>query len=254
MTEQVTELRECPFCGAPPEADDELCVWCVNVDCVLFDGSKMTVEQWNTRAAPPEPPADLAPAPENRWCRNATIILSAGAALPVTIHPSFIHRPGDDDSSAVTFWGKQDLRKMLSVCAEMKKDINDWFNKSPPAERDYLAFEPTPPQPAPDAPKVEPVIAKMADGKDAFEPYWPPEYGTLQRQCAAQAEQIAGLERHIHAQKRRLREKEDEIVVRDGQIAGLRAGLESIAANTCCDSCQEATLVARAALAAKGAK
>lgn len=25
----------------------------------------------------------------------------------------FMHRPGDDDSSAVTFWGKQDLRKVL---------------------------------------------------------------------------------------------------------------------------------------------
>jgi hypothetical protein len=25
----------------------------------------------------------------------------------------FIHRPGDDDSAAVTFWGKQDLRPML---------------------------------------------------------------------------------------------------------------------------------------------
>lgn len=25
----------------------------------------------------------------------------------------FFHRPGDDDSSAVTFWGKQDLRTVL---------------------------------------------------------------------------------------------------------------------------------------------
>lgn len=25
----------------------------------------------------------------------------------------FIHRPGDDDSSAVTFWGKRDLRVVL---------------------------------------------------------------------------------------------------------------------------------------------
>ncbi len=25
----------------------------------------------------------------------------------------FMHRPDDDDSSAVTFWGKRDLRKML---------------------------------------------------------------------------------------------------------------------------------------------
>jgi hypothetical protein len=27
----------------------------------------------------------------------------------------FIHREGDDDSSAITFWGKRDLRSMLDV-------------------------------------------------------------------------------------------------------------------------------------------
>lgn len=27
----------------------------------------------------------------------------------------FMHRPGDDDSSAVTFWGKQDLRRALRI-------------------------------------------------------------------------------------------------------------------------------------------
>lgn len=27
----------------------------------------------------------------------------------------FIHKPGDDDSSAVTFWGKKDLREMLRL-------------------------------------------------------------------------------------------------------------------------------------------
>jgi hypothetical protein len=30
----------------------------------------------------------------------------------------FIHRSGDDDSSAVTFWGKQDLRVMLQIALE----------------------------------------------------------------------------------------------------------------------------------------
>ena len=38
--------------------------------------------------------------------------------LPVTVGGAqikgpFVHRPGDDDSSAVTFWGKQDLRTVL---------------------------------------------------------------------------------------------------------------------------------------------
>lgn len=27
----------------------------------------------------------------------------------------FIHRPGDDDSAAVTFWGKRDLRRVLRL-------------------------------------------------------------------------------------------------------------------------------------------
>jgi hypothetical protein len=31
----------------------------------------------------------------------------------------FIHRPGDDDSSAVTFWGKRDLRTVLRQALEI---------------------------------------------------------------------------------------------------------------------------------------
>lgn len=38
--------------------------------------------------------------------------------LPATVRGKqyqgpFMHKPGDDDSSAVTFWGKRDLRKVL---------------------------------------------------------------------------------------------------------------------------------------------
>jgi hypothetical protein len=32
---------------------------------------------------------------------------------PTNFKGPFIHRPGDDDSAAVTFWGKQDLRVVL---------------------------------------------------------------------------------------------------------------------------------------------
>lgn len=32
---------------------------------------------------------------------------------PAHVAGPFIHRPGDDDSAAVTFWGKQDLRRVL---------------------------------------------------------------------------------------------------------------------------------------------
>lgn len=30
----------------------------------------------------------------------------------------FMHRPGDDDSAAVTFWGKRDLRQLLLLAIE----------------------------------------------------------------------------------------------------------------------------------------
>lgn len=31
------------------------------------------------------------------------------------VHGPFIHHPGDDDSAAVTFWGKRDLRELLQT-------------------------------------------------------------------------------------------------------------------------------------------
>jgi hypothetical protein len=31
----------------------------------------------------------------------------------------FVHRPGDDDSAAVTFWGKRDLREVLRQALAM---------------------------------------------------------------------------------------------------------------------------------------
>ncbi len=31
----------------------------------------------------------------------------------------FVHRPGDDDSAAVTFWGKRDLREVLRKALDM---------------------------------------------------------------------------------------------------------------------------------------
>jgi hypothetical protein len=39
--------------------------------------------------------------------------VAGGAAGPTNTRGPFIHRPGDDDSSAVTFWGKRDLRSVL---------------------------------------------------------------------------------------------------------------------------------------------
>ena len=34
----------------------------------------------------------------------------------------FIHRPGDDDSAAVTFWGKRDLRAVLIKAIDLIDD------------------------------------------------------------------------------------------------------------------------------------
>ena len=44
--------------------------------------------------------------------------------LPATVDgvqyaAPFMHRPGDDDSAAVTFWGKQDLRKLLRKALDL---------------------------------------------------------------------------------------------------------------------------------------
>lgn len=51
---------------------------------------------------------------------NSTGQFAHGTA-PKTINVSgpFMHRPGDDDSSAVTFWGKRDLRTILKTALGM---------------------------------------------------------------------------------------------------------------------------------------
>jgi hypothetical protein len=42
-----------------------------------------------------------------------------GNGNPVCVKGPFIHKIGDDDSSAVTFWGKQDLRTVLRKALEI---------------------------------------------------------------------------------------------------------------------------------------
>lgn len=47
-------------------------------------------------------------------------IISNGQHLGYNQHKGpFLHRPGDDDSSAVTFWGKQDFRHVLRKALEV---------------------------------------------------------------------------------------------------------------------------------------
>lgn len=38
---------------------------------------------------------------------------------PINKQGPFMHRPGDDDSAAVTFWGKRDLRDVLHKALAM---------------------------------------------------------------------------------------------------------------------------------------
>ena len=47
--------------------------------------------------------------------------------LPATVggvqhQAPFIHKPGDDDSAAVTFWGKKNLRTVLSKALALLAD------------------------------------------------------------------------------------------------------------------------------------
>lgn len=53
--------------------------------------------------------------------------------LPATVNGQqyagpFMHRPGDDDSSAVTFWGKRDLRNVLRTALKM---LDDHYGQEP---------------------------------------------------------------------------------------------------------------------------
>lgn len=76
----------------------------------------------------------------------------------------FMHRPGDDDSSAVTFWGKQDLRRILRKALNLLDAYYDGVaerqreeakidsertqnNSSRDAAVPFLRSEPTPPWP-----------------------------------------------------------------------------------------------------------
>lgn len=48
-----------------------------------------------------------------RFYLELPISVPSGSGHHVSHRGPFIHRAGDDDSSAVTFWGKGDMRKLL---------------------------------------------------------------------------------------------------------------------------------------------
>jgi hypothetical protein len=52
----------------------------------------------------------------------------------VQVQGPFMHRPGDDDSAAVTFWGKRDLRVTLRRALQLLDE--HYGASSPPPQRD----------------------------------------------------------------------------------------------------------------------
>lgn len=69
---------------------------------------------------------------------NSFTALRIYLELPATVNGQqhqgpFIPHPGDDDSAAVTFWGKRDLRVMLLRAIEM---LNEHYCRHPPSQDD----------------------------------------------------------------------------------------------------------------------
>ena len=60
------------------------------------------------------------PAPPEEGCVSVP-----GDTATVNVRGPFMHRPGDDDSAAVTFWGKEDLRIVLRKALAMLDEHYD---------------------------------------------------------------------------------------------------------------------------------
>lgn len=54
-----------------------------------------------------------------RFYLELPVTVMQNNGVPKNVSGPFIHHKGDDDSSAVTFWGKSDMRKMLHKAIEM---------------------------------------------------------------------------------------------------------------------------------------
>jgi len=65
--------------------------------------------------------------------------------LPATVNGKqyqgpFMHRPGDDDSAAVTFWGKRDLRVTLRKALALLDDHYDGKRRDPLRNNPVVGF------------------------------------------------------------------------------------------------------------------
>jgi hypothetical protein len=72
--------------------------------------------------------------PPEVWLAGPTPAVNATYAEPPNdatrnVRGPFLHRPGDDDSAAVTFWGKRDLRVVLRKALEL---LDEHYAKHPP--------------------------------------------------------------------------------------------------------------------------
>lgn len=54
-----------------------------------------------------------------RFWLELPVTMQQPGVEPFQAKGPFMHRPDDDDSSAVTFWGKQDLRQVLQKAIEI---------------------------------------------------------------------------------------------------------------------------------------
>ena len=79
--------------------------------------------------------------------------------LPATVDGKqhqgpFMHRPGDDDSAAITFWGKHDLRSVVEI---MKRTLDEHY-----APRDKKRLDARLSQPEPAAPHSRSQLRRIA--------------------------------------------------------------------------------------------
>ena len=74
----------------------------------------------------------------------ASYHLSSGEPVPAKVNDGvqaeqlqapFIHHPGDDDSSAITFWGKRDLRELLEVALAKLDEHYETLNEQAASRR-----------------------------------------------------------------------------------------------------------------------
>lgn len=63
---------------------------------------------------------------------GSPIVFPPVSGRPALVRGPFIHRPGDDDSSAITFWGKRSLADVLRRALALLEHPRQEAEASPP--------------------------------------------------------------------------------------------------------------------------